>query len=156
MKRETSAGAVIFKIIDGQPYYLLLKARFKSEYWEFPKGLIEVDENIEETAKREIKEETGLTNIDLIPDFKEKVTYYYKRGKDLIYKEVVFFLAETKQEEVKISYEHVEYGWFTYEEARKRLKRGMAELLDKVHSFILNNILKRKSLIDFFSAPSGI
>ncbi|HLI45579.1 MAG TPA: NUDIX domain-containing protein [Geobacterales bacterium] len=156
MKIENSAGAIIFKIIDNKPYYLLLKARYKSEYWEFPKGLIESNENTEEAALREIREETGLNKIEFIPGFKEKISYYYKRDNDLIHKTVVFYLAEFKDEEIKISSEHIEYSWLSYEEARKRLKKNMAELLDKVHKFINEKLIHKESMLNFFSAPSGI
>ena len=130
MKEENSAGAVIFRIVDNKPLYLLLKARYKSEYWEFPKGLIEVHEEAEETALREISEETGLKNIEFVPNFREKISYYYRRGDQLIHKTVTFYLAEAKTEEIKLSSEHLEYAWLSYEEARKRLKKNMAELLD--------------------------
>ena len=58
MPKEKSAGAVIFRMENGEPYYLLL--RYYSGHWEFAKGHIEEGESNEETVKREIEEETGI------------------------------------------------------------------------------------------------
>jgi hypothetical protein len=46
MRKERSAGIIIFKKENGEIYYLLLRAKFKSESWEFPKGLIEEKDEI--------------------------------------------------------------------------------------------------------------
>ena len=47
------------------------------EKWALPGGFVEIDEDLDEGAKRELEEETGLTNIDLI-QFKT----YGKPGRD--------------------------------------------------------------------------
>jgi 8-oxo-dGTP pyrophosphatase MutT (NUDIX family) len=74
MPVEKSAGAVIFRKEGGKIYYLLLYyqsgARRPHPYWDFPKGHIEKGEKPEDTARREVKEETGLKNIDIIEDFR--------------------------------------------------------------------------------------
>jgi len=63
-KQEKSAGAVVFYLNkENLPVFLLLQNTLKKTYWEFPKGKIEENEDIEETVKREIEEETGLKNF---------------------------------------------------------------------------------------------
>ena len=57
MLNETSAGAVIFRR-DNEIKYLILHYKFKGDYWDFPRGNIEKGETEEQTAVREIKEET--------------------------------------------------------------------------------------------------
>ena len=78
MIKEKSAGAIIFKK-NGKVKYLFLKKKYKTEYWDLPKGKMERGENEEETVKREVEEETGMKNLRFVPGFKEKINYYYKR-----------------------------------------------------------------------------
>ena len=56
---ERSCGAVVFRFINGERRFLLIKNK-RSCHWGFPKGHVEKDETDEETAKREVLEETGL------------------------------------------------------------------------------------------------
>ena len=141
MPIEKSAGAVIFRKEGGKIYYLLLhypsNAKAPREYWDFPKGHIEKGENLEETAKREVEEETGLKDIKLIEGFKEWIKYFFKfKGKN-IFKIVTFFLAETKTKEVKVSFEHIGFKWLPYEEAIEKLTfKNAKEILKKANEFI--------------------
>lgn len=91
MDYEKSCGALVFRKSHGNIELLLIR-HLNGDYWSFPKGHIEKGETEEETAIREVKEET---NIDIIPDqtFREVVTYSPK--KDTI-KDVVYFLARAK------------------------------------------------------------
>ena len=139
---EKSAGAVVFRKKENKAYYLVLRyptnsINPKKEYWGFPKGRIEKEEKIEETARREIGEETGLKDICFIKGFKEKETYFFTRNKKKIFKTVVFLLAETKNREVKISSEHLDFKWLFYEEALKQLTFDNAkEILKKAKEYL--------------------
>ncbi len=79
MPIERSAGAVVFRKEKGNISYLLL--HYQAGHWDFPKGNIERGEKMEETVKREIKEETGIEDIEFIPGFKETIKYSYFRPK---------------------------------------------------------------------------
>ena len=59
MKKEICAGGVVFTKKEGEPYFLLIKGRTPG-WWVFPKGHSEEGETLIETARREIREETGL------------------------------------------------------------------------------------------------
>jgi len=143
MPIEKSAGAVIFRKEGNKIYYLLLhypsNAKAPREYWDFPKGHIEKGEKIEETVKREVKEETGLKDIKLIEGFKEWIKYFFKfKGKN-IFKIVTFFLAETKTKTVKVSFEHIGFKWLPYEEAIEKLTfKNAKDILKKANDYLKN------------------
>ncbi len=159
MPVEKSAGAIIFRkepfdTAQGKGdkiYYLLLhypsaaKAKPRSrvnslrgrEYWDLPKGHIEKGEDILETVKREIFEETGLKDINFTGEFKETIKYFFKwEGKNIM-KFVTFYLVETKTKEVKISEEHVGFQWLSYDDAMSRLTfKNAKNILQKANDYL--------------------
>jgi len=142
MPFEKSAGAIIFKKDEGVIKYLLLHypsttRGVEKDYWDFPKGHIEKGEKIEETIKREVKEETGLKDIKFIEGFKEWIKYFFRHKGKNIFKIVTFLLAKTKEKEMKISFEHIGYIWLPYEEAIEKLTfRNAKEILKKADKFL--------------------
>jgi DNA ligase D-like protein (predicted 3'-phosphoesterase) len=97
---EKSAGIVVFRKNRERKYLLL---HYESGHWDFPKGHIEKGESEKEAAKRELKEETGVKDIKFIEGFKENIRYFYRRDGQLMHKEVVFFLGETKSTKIRLS-----------------------------------------------------
>jgi len=141
MPKEQSAGAVIFRIENKQPYYLLLHyptgKRTKREYWDFPKGHLEKGETEKQAALREVREETGLHEVAFAHEFKERIQYYFRVEGKTIFKTVVFFLAFTKKKKVKISFEHEGFIWLPFEKAMKKLKFANARrILTRAHHFL--------------------
>lgn len=142
MPLEKSAGAVVFRKEKGTIKYLLL--HHELGHRDFPKGWIERREELLETARREIEEETGIKDIEFTPGFKEHIKYFFRWEGKNIFKIVTFFLAETKSKKVKISYEHTGYKWLPYVGALKQLTyKNTKEILKKANDF-----LSRKSLRD--------
>lgn len=94
MIKEKSCGAVTYKIINNQYYFLIEK--MKKGHFSIPKGHVEKGESELETAYREIKEET---NLEVIIDdtFREVSTYSPYEG---CIKDVVFFVAKIISDEV--------------------------------------------------------
>ena len=92
MTQEKSCGSVIFKRQKDGIKYLLL--HYSAGHWDFPKGHQEKNEKEEQTAAREIKEETGIEDIEFVDNFLETIKYFYKKGEETVYKEVIFFLAQ--------------------------------------------------------------
>ena len=132
---EKSAGCILFQIDQGIIKFLLL--RYGLGHWGFPKGNIEVGEKEKEAGIREVQEETGISKIVLMDNFKEKVHYIYKRQGKTIHKEVVYFLAESIEKEVTISFEHSEYKWACFEDSLKQLSFENAKtILNKAHQEI--------------------
>ena len=105
MKFEKSCGAIVYTIDNDEIKYLIVEE--SSGYHSFPKGHMENEETEEETAIREIKEETNL-DVKLLSGF--RVTEQYD-PKELpgVTKQVVYFLADyagakpgvTRPDEVK-------------------------------------------------------
>ncbi|MFA5128396.1 MAG: NUDIX domain-containing protein [Patescibacteria group bacterium] len=134
MPKEISAGAVIFKR-NGEIKYLLL--RYESGHWDFPRGAIEIGEKEEDTVVREAKEETGISDLVFFPLFREKIFWFYKKEGRTIYKEAIFYLAETKMEEVKLSDEHVDFKWLPYAEAMEQITfPNGKKVLEKANEFL--------------------
>jgi len=112
MIEETSAGIVLFRKEDTKILFLLL--HYPSGHWDFVKGKIEEGESTRETAIREAKEETGIIDITFLENFEEWIKYDFQYQGELVHKKVVFFLAETKTKQVRISHEHLDYTWIDY------------------------------------------
>lgn len=141
MPREQSAGAVIFRMVNTEPRYLLLhypsSSKAKEDYWDLPKGHMEEGESEQETVRREVKEETGLEDINLVDRFREVIQYYFKVQRKTVFKTVVFYLGQTNQEHIKISAEHIGYQWLPFAEAQTQVKFSNAKhVLLKAHLFI--------------------
>ncbi len=143
MIREKSAGAILF-IKEKEPIYLLL--HYESGHWDFPKGHVEAGETDLDAVKREVKEEAGIINIEIVQNFKEHIHYFYKMNNELMSKDVVFYLAKTKTKDVKLSFEHIGFAWVSYEKAMEKLTyKNAKDILKKAHEFLKAN----KSLDDF-------
>ena len=118
MIEETSAGVVLFRREDSKILFLLL--HYPSGHWDFVKGKMEKGESTHETAIREAKEETGITDITFLENFEEWIEYNFQYQGELVHKKVVFFLAETKTKQVNISHEHLDYTWMDYNESMEK------------------------------------
>lgn len=115
--QEKSSGTIVFN----NDQFLLL--HYISGHWDFPKGHIESGESEQQTALRELEEETSIPKsmVSLVPGFKETIHYQYMRKGNLMNKTVVFFLVKTDQKDVKISSEHIGYKWLPYDQAIEQL-----------------------------------
>ena len=118
MIEETSAGIVLFRKENSKNLFLLLN--YPSGHWDFVKGKMEKGETTHETAIRETKEETEITDVTFLENFEEWIAYNFQYQGELVQKKVVFFLAETKTKEVKISHEHLNYTWVDYNTAMEK------------------------------------
>src|ERR1043165_8994301 len=95
MPREISAGAIVYRKTKTGRQYLVLK--YGWGHWDFPKGHMEEGESEHEPLRRELKEETGISRIWILPGYRETIKYYYhskKHGR--VFKIVIFYLVETK------------------------------------------------------------
>jgi len=135
MPKEKSVGAAVFKFQEGKPQFLLL--HYTAGHWGFPKGHVEANETEEQTLRREIMEETTLTEIEILPGFKQPTHYFFRRGKETVFKEVSFYAVEAKEGAVKLSHEHQGFEWLPFEKAMERLSfKNTKNVLEKVFPLI--------------------
>ena len=126
---ENSCGAIVFN--ENTEKILLVKMH--NGNWGFPKGHIEKDETKEETAIREVLEETNV-RIKIIPNFEREIKYI---PNEKTIKKVTIFIGITQDEEVTIdTFEIEDFKWCTYEEALKlvtyKLQKDVLENARKV------------------------
>lgn len=135
MRKQKSAGIVLFRNISNENEFLLLN--YPQGHWDFIKGKIEQNETPHETAIRETKEETGITNIEFVDGFEESVEYDFRFKKENIHKKVIFFLAKTNEKNIKLSHEHNDYLWLEYNDALKKTTFENAKnVLTKANEFL--------------------
>jgi bis(5'-nucleosidyl)-tetraphosphatase len=118
LKTEKSAGFLIFRR-DGDLRFLILKSKDRLD---IPKGQLNPGEGELEAALRELKEETGISDVKVIAGYRKNVQYFYRWGGVLIKKTVIYFLAEVSSNDVKLSKEHDSFSWMTTKEAVAQLK----------------------------------
>lgn len=139
MATEITSGAVVYRYNQQrQLEYLLLESQNKGHFWGFPKGHVEAGEDLVETARREIREETSL-DLPIDTSLSVKTGYDLPNGN---YKEMTLFLAEvTRQHQLQLQAAEIKNaGWFTYEKARQRLTyRNLKNLLDQANNYLTNN-----------------
>jgi len=139
MIKETSAGIVLYRKENTKNLFLLL--HYPSGHWDFVKGKMEKNETTHETAIREAKEETGITDIVFAENFEEWIEYNFKYQGELVQKKVVFFLAETKTKEIKISHEHSGYIWMDYNASMEKTTFDNAKtVLTKAEKLLSNTL----------------
>lgn len=135
MLKEYSAGAVVFYMDESLLEYLLL--HYEAGHWDFPKGVIEPGETELDTVRREVWEETGIKDIEIVPEFRREIHYFYRKLGQLVRKTVVFYLARAPTKEVRLSYEHVGYIWLDYPRALSKLTfRTARETLKAAHEHL--------------------
>ena len=129
--KERSAGIIVVR----DSLFLVLHSA--AGHWDLPKGHMEKGESEEQTALRELEEETGITSIELFPKFREQIHYMFRRSSELVSKDVIFFLGVTNESQVKLSFEHQGHAWLPYDEAVEKVTFKTAkEVMQKAHEFL--------------------
>jgi len=124
-----SAGVVVLRRADDGWRVLMLRAY---SYWDCPKGLVETGEDPLATAKREVREETGIIDLDFRWGEEFVETAPYSKNKVARY-----YLAATGTADVKLPVnpelgvpEHHESRWLTFEQAAALAVPRVAGVLD--------------------------
>jgi putative nucleotidyltransferase with HDIG domain len=131
-----AAGIIIYRMEQGRPAFLLLE-NARHGTWGFPKGHLEDGETPESAARREAAEETGLANLDLVPEFCKLSRYTVGPPWSDVPREkhARYFLARLDggegQIRERLSKEHSQSVWLPRAEARATLQYdALREILD--------------------------
>ncbi len=138
MKDVRSAGTIVYSGSRRNPRYLVIQYR-KARHWDFPRGHVEKGETDLEAAKRELKEETGISQAHFVKGFHAKTSWKLPKPdrSGATHKIVVFFLCESRSKRVHLSHEHMHFAWLPIEPAwRKITFPNMREVLEKAHVFL--------------------
>jgi 8-oxo-dGTP pyrophosphatase MutT (NUDIX family) len=125
VKRARSAGGVVFsRGAAGEVRILVLQ--HEGGKWMLPKGTMESGETPEAVAVREVREETGLSQVRVVQDLGEERYSFFWRTEDAFYdKTVHYFLLEFLGGEEPIPQREegfVAAEWVTLDEAMARIK----------------------------------
>ena len=104
----------------GEIYFLLIRDPY--ENWGLPKGHVERGEAAEDTAVREVTEETGIRELELRETL-DTIDWFFRDGTDLIHKYCHFFLMETTTSDTEPQLDEgiTECIWLPLEEALRTL-----------------------------------
>jgi len=152
-KHEKSCGAAIFKVENGQHLHLTVKYNIGDNYWGLVKGHVEDSETELETARREIYEEVGLSDINFIDGFRTAITYSPRPG---VRKLVVFFLAQAHDDEITYLWdEHHDHEWLPIDAIVKKLTHESdADVVRQAETFLQSKLLRGSIKSSDLSKPS--
>ena len=113
---ETSCGLILR---NGD---LILLLRYPQGHWGFPKGHVEEsDLSHQGTAIRELEEETGITDVEIIGNWFTSTKYTYMKKNIPTEKEVHWFPARTNSMDISLSEEHTDYIWIDVDSAEEMI-----------------------------------
>ena len=138
---DKSIGIIVFIYKEEQIYFLLIK--HAGGHWAFPKGHPDKHETEIQTARRELLEETGIKDIELIADkilLEDRYKFSGHKG-ELVHKEVYYYIAEAHSEEVKVDGKEIsDYKWCTLQESIPHfIHTETITLINKAYKFIYDH-----------------
>ena len=133
---EKSCGAVVFTRINGEIRYVIIQSL--EGYYGFPKGHMEAGETEEQTALREIYEETGLS-VHILDAFR-CVDEHSIPGKPGVMKRIVYFAAEYADQQLRYQPEELlSIALMSFDEAMNAFQwESSRKILQEVADFLGN------------------
>ena len=121
-------------IVEDREGRILLELRTDNHCWGYPGGSVELDEVVEDAAKRELFEETGLIahKLELFGIFSGKETHYiYPNGDEVSNVDIVFLCKEysgtLKCQESEVS----EIRYFSANEIPNNISKPLSVVIRK-------------------------
>jgi 8-oxo-dGTP diphosphatase len=130
--KQTSAGGVIYRRNESDLQIVLISVK-NGQTWSLPKGVVDKGETIEETAVREVREETGLAGR-IIDTLGEINYWYYIKGENIKCRKTVhFYLMEyVSGDTAEHDFEVDEASWFSLETALEKASyKGDRTMIEK-------------------------
>ncbi|MFH1846941.1 MAG: NUDIX hydrolase [Candidatus Omnitrophota bacterium] len=134
-EQRFAAGGVVIKKEKNSFQILLIKDSYNR--WTWPKGHIEKGETKEVAALREVTEETGLKDINIIEEIGKQEYFFTLKGAK-IFKTVYIFLINSETTDTTVQLEEIqEAEWFSPEEALEKIEyEGSREILEKAINIV--------------------
>ena len=131
---ETSCGVILVNLGS------ILLLQYPQGHWDLPKGHVEQDDvDNFETSRRELKEETGISELSFLQNFEYRTEYQFKhKGKRRV-KQVFWYIATTEEISVSLSKEHRNYMWLDWEQALEQVTHlETKQLIESAYEFMKN------------------
>ena len=131
---ETSCGVILVNLGS------ILLLQYPQGHWDLPKGHVEHDDvDNFETSRRELKEETGISELSFLENFEYRTEYQFKhKGKRRV-KQVFWYIATTEEISVSLSKEHRNYMWLDWEQALEQVTHlETKQLIESAYEFMKN------------------
>ena len=131
---ETSCGVILVNLGS------ILLLQYPQGHWDLPKGHVEQDDvDNFETSRRELKEETGISELSFLENFEYRTEYQFKhKGKRRV-KQVFWYIATTEEISVSLSKEHRNYMWLDWEQALEQVTHlETKQLIERAYEFMKN------------------
>jgi 8-oxo-dGTP pyrophosphatase MutT (NUDIX family) len=153
IKYEKSAGGVVVRVDRNEPRFLLIRDGYG--HWGFPKGHLERGERADTAALREVMEETGLRQVNVVASIGAIEWRFRFRGR-LIQKHCEFFLMESPSGETRPQKAEgiTDCRWATIDEAQALLDYENARgVLTRASAMVAE---RAKGLPSMLSMPPAI
>ena len=143
--KDKSLGVVpVFKDTNSELLFCLVQ--HQGEHWGFPKGHLDKNESEEETALRELKEETGLQEVKLVQDISFNQNYVFEKDGIKYDKSVKYFLGLVANKDTNTLTEFTDeitgMKWLPYKETRDLITFENAKaVFDEAWEYILSHRL---------------
>ncbi|MDB5179265.1 MAG: hypothetical protein JWN01_1208 [Patescibacteria group bacterium] len=147
--REFTAGGVVYRLVEDRVQILMIQDRLGR--WTIPKGHVEEGESIEQTAVREVTEETGLPDLRLGEKL-DKLHFFYRKEGKLIFMTTYVFLMEALGDTDNVIPENsegiVDAKWFDqdkalglieYRDTEKLFRLALSKVQKETAAKIANN-----------------
>jgi len=123
-RTPVSAGAIILRGIGGELKIALAHHNNSLKEWVLPKGHVEPGESLEQAALREIHEEAGLANVQLINHLGTLMRQSIKPNGEVVDKTIHYYLAYALGNghfQTPSDLRFTEVGWFSPEQALEKV-----------------------------------